>query len=173
MASNIRTDLHPQYITANSVMTAADTEGVFVINMPLPRVNMGSSGRSWCIEVIAVDWFYGSTLQASANTVREWNLYTGTFTAAQASGMGDGRAFCGLQQRLGFGTAVGFVFYPGSGRVELTDGAGNGFLVASDTMTLRNSSSGTTAAQDITVKIWYRFVSVGMAEFVGIVQSQQ
>jgi len=56
---------------------------------------------------------------------------------------------------------------------DLTDGAGHGVLVATDQIYCQISSSSTGAAQTCAGKIWYRWKNVGLAEYIGIVQSQQ
>lgn len=55
---------------------------------------------------------------------------------------------------------------------DLTDGSGHGVLVASDKLWIQydaNAAAGTVVA----FEILYRFKTVGMREYVGIVQSQQ
>lgn len=55
---------------------------------------------------------------------------------------------------------------------DLTDGSGHGILVASDKLYVQydaNAAAGTT----VSFEILYRFKTVGMKEYVGIVQSQQ
>lgn len=59
--------------------------------------------------------------------------------------------------------------------LDLTDGDGHGKLVATDSFYLYFDTTGAAAAAVYTVtwKIWYRFVSVKLVEYLGIVQSQQ
>jgi len=58
---------------------------------------------------------------------------------------------------------------------DLTDGAGHGVLVATDTMTIIISTSGyeVDVLNACEAKILYRFKNVGLTEYLGIVQSQQ
>lgn len=66
---------------------------------------------------------------------------------------------------------------------DLTDGAGHGMLIATDSMYIRSSLAGAngglagsgnvTYTADILCEILYRFKEVGITEYVGIVQSQQ
>ena len=59
---------------------------------------------------------------------------------------------------------------------DLTDGAGHGVLVATDTMTIMCDTYGyaeTGPLQRAEAKILYRFKRIGMSEYIGIVQSQQ
>jgi len=54
-----------------------------------------------------------------------------------------------------------------------TDENGNGILVATDTFNVQVRSSQTAQLTDCKFKVLYRFVRVGLAEYIGIVQSQQ
>jgi len=56
---------------------------------------------------------------------------------------------------------------------DLTDGAGHGILVATDTFQVAIQSQGYVAAQVYGFKILYRMKTVGLVEYIGIVQSQQ
>lgn len=58
--------------------------------------------------------------------------------------------------------------------VDLTDGAGHGVLIATDTIYLTGqTSNGSTAiALHSSAKLLYRFKEVGLTEYIGIVQSQ-
>lgn len=55
---------------------------------------------------------------------------------------------------------------------DLTDGAGHGVLVATDQMLLGLNTVGFTAVGSVNMKILYRFKRIGLAEYIGIVQSQ-
>jgi hypothetical protein len=55
---------------------------------------------------------------------------------------------------------------------DLTDGAGHGFLVATDQIYAQIASTNTGAAQSCDVKIMYRWKNVGLQEYIGIVQGQ-
>ena len=56
--------------------------------------------------------------------------------------------------------------------LDLTDGAGHGFLVASDNIYLQVSSIASGIVNSANVKILYRWKDVSVQEYVGIVQSQ-
>jgi len=56
---------------------------------------------------------------------------------------------------------------------DCTDNNGNGILVATDTFNIQLRSSQTAQLTDCKFKVLYRFVRVGLAEYIGIVQSQQ
>lgn len=62
---------------------------------------------------------------------------------------------------------------------DLTDGAGHGVLIATDSIWLTGFINGavpdigTTAAVNVYAEILYRFKKVSLQEYIGIVQSQQ
>lgn len=56
---------------------------------------------------------------------------------------------------------------------NLTDGAGHGYLVATDYIFAQVGSQNTNAAQFVDIKILYRWKNVGLQEYIGIVQGQQ
>jgi hypothetical protein len=57
--------------------------------------------------------------------------------------------------------------------MDLTDGAGHGILIATDSIFIAVSETGYTGPNNIAVKIMYRLVEVGLQEYIGLVQSQQ
>lgn len=57
--------------------------------------------------------------------------------------------------------------------LDLTDGAGHGYLIATDQIFVNVVSTTTSAANTVSYKIMYRWKNVGLAEYIGIVQSQQ
>lgn len=57
-------------------------------------------------------------------------------------------------------------------RMDLTDKNGFGQLVATDRVNISGVSSGMSAAVVFEWRIYYRYVTVGAEEYIGIVQSQ-
>jgi len=57
--------------------------------------------------------------------------------------------------------------------IDLTDGAGNGMLVATDRMFIYGGGAGNAVVGRYSAKILYRLVEVGITEYVGIVAQQQ
>lgn len=56
---------------------------------------------------------------------------------------------------------------------DLTDGAGHGVLIATDSINIQMNSSGTSLTNVCRIKLLYRWKDVAIEEYVGIVQSQQ
>lgn len=53
-------------------------------------------------------------------------------------------------------------------RVDLTDGAGHGLIVATPNIFLAVDSNNTGAQNDANVRVAYRFKNVGLQEYVGL-----
>jgi len=58
-------------------------------------------------------------------------------------------------------------------RKDFTDGAGHGFLIGTDSIFARLSSVATGIPNVANIRLLYRWKSVPLAEYIGIVQSQQ
>lgn len=58
-------------------------------------------------------------------------------------------------------------------KIDLTDEAGHGYLVATDTITLETNADQTAAVNAGFARIRYRWKEVSLTEYIGIVQAQQ
>jgi len=72
------------------------------------------------------------------------------------------------------GTIVtsGYVKFENIKQFDMTTGGGRGFLIATDSIFAQVGSASLGSAQVARYKIWYRFVDVGLQEYIGIVQQQ-
>jgi len=61
--------------------------------------------------------------------------------------------------------------YPARGEMQSRDG--HGYLLASDAIHISGVSTGQAAAVNYNWRIYYRFVEITIADFVGLVQSTQ
>lgn len=57
-------------------------------------------------------------------------------------------------------------------RKNFSDGAGHGYLIATDSIFARLFTGGTGVANTAYIRLLYRFKEVDLAEYIGIVQSQ-
>jgi hypothetical protein len=57
--------------------------------------------------------------------------------------------------------------------LDVTDGAGHGVLIATDSIYAQVNSANTATTNTVYFKLLYRFKEVNIIEYVGIVQSQQ
>lgn len=169
-------DVSPQILTANIVMSAANTftEGTVV----LPQNKFRNTPTTAIVmEVLKV--FFNQS-EADANPAAAGSVLIGSVALSTRSLGGSlvasNPAIFAIYDKIirGAFTAAGSygTAYQEPFEFDLTDGNGHGYLVATDQMFLSMSSSGYTAAASCAIKILYRFKEVGLAEYVGIVQSQ-
>jgi hypothetical protein len=169
-------DFSPQILTVAVTMSAANTFTQAQVALPVPKFNTRPN-KSIVYEMLKVysdlplkDNNFAaagesSVAQAQISTVSQAAFastdartlffiqkeYRGAFTAAGSYGM------------------VAIEPYT----VDLTDGAGHGVLVGSDSIFMGVTTTNFAGAPTFVVKILYRFKEIGLSEYIGIVQSQQ
>lgn len=172
-------DVNPQWfnMTTNTLgATYSNTES------PLPRERVPTGGRSQVMEILKVEFGLGNSqtivpTAATAASLR-WYLTTADFlttepTSAQMSGKVVARARIDIQAAAG---SAGQSAIDTIQRVDLTDGAGHGVLVATDSVFLGTIQTGATNPSTAgigTCRVLYRWKNVSLVEYIGIVQSQQ
>jgi len=141
------------------------------INLPKPVLGTSKS-QATIIEMLRV-WFYSAHNSTQNSSM---NIFLSTRSIEQS--------FAGHIDPATIASCVRLVHKSASGtegvieqdwpiEIDLTDGAGHGVLVATDKMYLSVWSESTGDTNDVTCKILYRYKTVGITEYVGIVQSQQ
>lgn len=154
------------------------TESVIV---PINRYPQGKSGRVNILEVLKVYWETGIYDKFAAATLGNGGITAllstrnpqGVYPVMQDPSMID---YVNRDFVVANATPISSTFlYSEQDPIvhDLTDGAGHGLLVATDQIYL---TLGTFAFQNETYvkcKIMYRYKSVTLTEYIGIVQSQQ
>jgi len=163
-------DVNPQILTFDLRQEAADIEISESIRIPVPRFS-SKGGRAIVFEVLWIDTIFVNVPQAPA--VAQFlvgSLSTSTNTAAS-----DANTFSveSLDTTQSLAASTSFQLTPTVLRKYFTDGAGHGFLIATDTITAEVGSQFTLALNLIVWKIGYRFKEIPLAEYIGIVQGQQ
>lgn len=163
-------DVNPQLLNLTVTQTAADTSTTLEQPIPVPRFTAGKA-RSLVIEILWLQWNFANLPNPNGVTVN----FTGILsTAATAAVITDPRTFACIDFEIDSAAApTDAPYYPRTYRQYFHDGAGHGLLVATDAIFLTLASASTTAANTVNVKIAYRFKEVALAEYIGIVQSQQ
>jgi hypothetical protein len=173
-------DVNPQWWSLGQLnQTAPNVQNDNAIIVPINRFPQGRNGKVTVMELLRVVFDLGeldNNLPAAGglafiscavhtrdpgNVAPQWQdpsiiadherTYRGSFTAT--------------------GTALAISHDPQE--MDLTDGAGHGMLLATDQVFLNMTTGGYTAASFARVKILYRFKTVSLTEYIGIVQSQQ
>ncbi len=172
-------DIKPQYLTV-SIPAPAGGNDFSVVKVPIPRIIMSQNNRATVMEILNVDWYLAIADLADSDVVdmaylsfrqlRDTN--DPTLLSAFGNDFADSSSFaCVLQSSVETGTSGASVRnMPIS--VNLTDRNGNGVLVAVDQIFATSGAFSNTVASLTSCKILYRMVSVGITEYVGIVQSQ-
>lgn len=168
-------DVNPQQMTVRVTQSAADTFTSVSLPNPVPRYP-GANNRAVVLEVLRVDFYNENTFYIAGNANIFAALSTRQLPAAAtgATAFEEPSTFAFYNERTLFATAAGFtVLRDNIQTVNLTDEAGHGHLVATDNIQFACGSTSTGIVNTISAKITYRMKEIGLAEYVGIVQSQQ
>jgi len=167
-------DVNPQLLSVTVVQAAVDQTTTVEIPLPIPRFTATSS-TAIVMEIFRVDYHLRdgwppslppfAVISASLNTRGSDTSVGGTDTFSS----------------MGWGTSgvlsEAQIWVPMQITDVLHDGAGHGFLVATDaiffTVRSQEGADDTGRANEITFKVLYRYKRVSLAEYIGIVQSQQ
>ena len=173
-------DVNPQFMQWAYGPTLAGTTESFALNLPVNRMQ----GKGTVIIEVLKVWFevptcpdlnpanppswghinYRASLAtrdygANVATLEQPGIVAMTWKSFSVrSGSATATIPAGVQERINM--------------IDLTDGAGHGVLVATDNMYLQLSGDAVWATY-ITCRVLYRMKSVGLTEYVGLVQSQQ
>lgn len=172
-------DVKPQFMTmAGAIAGAVDDYRVDVFQIPVVRPR-GENESATIMEMLSLDYYLSVE-----------NIGDAAFTAAAfltqntSRTSGDTATVGSFGQDVADPRTIGMVilnmtlttsgsastYYPV--HVDLTDSNGNGILWANDTITLVSGNVANAAAGATIVKLKYRWVNVGLVEYLGIVQQQ-
>lgn len=174
-------DIKPQVITMDSgLAAAADDYVINTVALPVPRFGT-TKKKATIFEILWVDWYLsiGNILDTSTTEI-------GFLTTDPVRSSGETCTVASIQADVGdtrtLAAAIRSALITTSGstntkmpqRIDLTDNAGNGVLIATDKLTIvAGAAANTTANARAIAKVGYRLSNVGIEEYVGIVQSQQ
>lgn len=172
-------DVNPQTLVVSVTQSANNVPAIIGNPLPIPRLSQ-TNGKQLIMEFLSVDFLWTGTAPTSA-----YELYLAiTTNPTQQTSLQtlfqDPRviAIRGISGQILTSTSapsdylVAFNF----DRIlhqDLTDEAGHGILVATDNIYFTILTTNMTAPIYADARITYRFKEVGLAEYVGIVQSQQ
>jgi len=167
-------DVNPQWFKGTITQGAADSDIETSYQLPVTRIP--TSGRVTIMEVMRVR-AASNRATAWAGNVQAQNIILAFATRSigvAAPPTNDNTAVVAyMKKELSSVAAAGAWNMPATWEQDLTDGAGHGILLAGDKLYVVLSSVLTALAQQWSFEIYYRFKTVGMREYVGIVQSQQ
>jgi len=148
----------------------ANNATVTSTQFPLPIQRLNNRGRAMVMELLKVIYTLPSAV--STDAVNEINICLstsdrGAATVARPTDQG-------VLDVFRWATTVntsGAVTLESPCYHDVTDGAGHGLLVGSDSLFVQHSNSGINTTADVT--IIYRWKNVGYQEYVGMLQEQQ
>lgn len=171
-------DIKPQQTTVSH--TAANPDDYTVTSLPLPINKLsGFKDSATIVEFLRVQFLWGHEDAAdTGNTNWVWLTTRTARTTAETSTlatMGDDWSDTKVIVAASYSrnlTTSGAQVIDLAPMYDLTDGMGNGILVATDNILLISGNVGGTAGITVAAKIYYRLFSASVVEYVGIVQSQ-
>lgn len=171
-------DVNPQQQTFPELsMTSNDTNISESFPNPVIRYPV-QRGKAMVLEILKVMFFLNNfETVASENVYYNWALSTSSSVFdSGGTGIGfavDPKVFAQYSIQAQEGSAATTGFFKPLKWIDLTDGAGHGVLVATDSMFFAISSANTGLKMNAACKILYRFKEVPLEAYIGIVQSQQ
>jgi hypothetical protein len=173
-------DVNPQWLSGTAAQSGADTTATTQVVLPIQRIAANAPNNAVVLEVLKI-WLEHTNLPASASATETTDTivtaFSTTNTGTTNAAMGDSNIFGWhqLTNRSAF-TAAGTYYTIVKDApfvLDLTDGAGHGILVATDSIFVQVQSAGTGNTNTVPWKILYRWKRVSLTEYIGIVQSQQ
>lgn len=162
-------DRYPNYLSGKLTLSGADTFTTDVETLPIVRPSSGSR-RSTIMEFLWVDLDYASTDLIDVGDELNFVISTGSAPSAILP-LSNGSVLA-MKTILLTGKTSGIPILETPVRIDLTDKNGFGQLVATDRVNISGDSNGQAAAVKFNWRIYYRYVTVGAEEYIGIVQSQ-
>ena len=167
-------DKHPQYLHFNASQSAADTTTTTTI--ALPREAFSHPSQPTILEILGVYFDWDGNLYEGANDdiLRCYISTRNSSTTALSPSDPSIIAWDTLRWvAIGTPATVGYVIPQYPKFFDLCPD-GIGLLVATDNLYIQVTNTGSTSiTHSVRGKILYRFVKVGLSEYVGILQSQQ
>ena len=161
-------DRFPNYISSILTLSAANTFTTTTLSMPIPRVTTGARNAT-IMELLYVDVAEDNTDYAANGDNNSFALSVGSAPGSIPS-IRTTTTICSRKRELIFNTS-GMQLYSHTYRIDLQDKHGFGFLVAADTLNVSGDSTGMAGSTIFHFRIYYRFVTVPIEEYVGIVSS--
>lgn len=163
-------DKYPQTLTFTAAQTSNDTAATTTLT--LPKEVFGTPSSPTILEIIAIYFEHGANLVENADGYIQCFVSTRDHsTTACTPATTDVIAWYTRKfQAAGTAASLTTEAFPFTYRCSW-DGFGQ--LVATDYLYIQVVSANTSTTNTVRGKILYRFVKVGVTEYVGMIQSQQ
>lgn len=172
-------DVNPQFYSGETIQTANDATSSVTYVFPVPRYS-ATGNKSIVVEVLKIFYELDDRLPVIAAVTEHPQSLTCHFSTTNfgttASSFANPKVFSGISIE-----SMGAFTNAGTYRVvmhepfvqDLTDGVGHGVLLATDSFAVQVMSHQTNKINKFKWKLLYRFKAVSLAEYIGMVQSQQ
>lgn len=162
-------DRFPNYISSSITQSAANTFTTQTLAMPIPRITSGARSAT-IMEFLYIDLSQDNfDLVATGDRV-QFGITVGSPPTA-VNALDHSQVICHFDRTVEGPTDVGLIPWTFPYRIDLQDKNGYGFLVAADNINISMTSTGQAAACRTFFRIYYRFVTIPISEYVGIVSS--
>ncbi len=166
--ANRRKDVYPQFMSFSTTMSATDTTTSERVQMPIAR--RPGAKKVTVIEVLSVsidiagDTFAAGDISTVLLSFRDpGEVAVPTFSDPNVW-------FFYNSNTVVTTSGLAFVQMPWKNRYDT--GGGKGFLIATDSIFTQVSSASQAGPLTAHFKVLYRFVEVGLQEYIGIIQQQ-
>lgn len=170
-----RLEKFPNYMSMELTLSATDTFTSEQVVTPISRLSRGGK-KVTIMELLWVDFSYlNLPTNLSAGRVYQAGMSVGSAPLGTVTYSNPNALWWDHNQRYGtFVVEGGTTATVSNGRYSFQSADGHGLLMATDTFNLWGDSTILTPAViSIRLRLFYRFVDVGITEYIGIVQSQQ
>ena len=174
-------DVKPQILTITTgIAPALDDYVTSQSALPVPRFGAMKT-KATIFELLSVKWYLSPENSTDATNNTQFAMLSTVVTR----GSGDTSTLQTFQEDIqdprNFAIVMDTQVLSTNGAwvkdlpmfIDLTDGNGNGVLIATDKLVITGGSISPASVGTYTAKVLYRLVNVGITEYVGIVQSQQ
>lgn len=179
-------DVNPQWIASYVTQASADTQTSLTIQLPNFHAST-PDGKAYVVELLKIYWDLSNPINQSAGvgsfTVGAWLGLSSSLPAVNNGTTwfqvkADGGTIDYAERTVAVTHATPDVAVTNDDPIlhDLTDGAGHGVLIGTDKIVLTIASgigTGTGLVCRAAVRLLYRIKAVTLAEYIGIVQSQQ
>ena len=165
----VSTDRFPNFLTGTVTESGADTFTTAQVFTPIPRLK-AVGNKATVMELLFLETDLTTTLNNSGESVVAQFSIGSIPTAGLA--FNDPRLFAQRQVTM-FLLTSGAIDVKNPARYEFQTNDGFGYLLASDSFNVSIDGVNTGVANVVQWRLYYRFVDIPLAEFVGLVQSTQ
>lgn len=161
-------DVNPQILTVEISQTTLNQSISLEVPLPIPRTPSTTSGRTTVIEIL-----WATSGMEQLVTTATQRIESTVSTSPNATDVSTNQVFAYLFVEQDTADATGFNRHIMPVNYQLNDGAGHGYLVGTDSLTF---SLGSVASQQLNTVVWklyFRFKTVSLQEYIGMVQGQQ